>query len=242
MLMCATVYFRSESVELAITMLDETDFRMGQKLATGPMRVTVADSSYKSQKEKPLASEQAKTKGTGANRDRSKVIKKNQEMNKYVSSPRSRFVRLLTSTCSRLADWDDDDDNPSALPDTSSRWDKVVVLKRMFTQKLLAEDADAISDITEDVREEAEKCGTVNNVTLFDKEEDGVVTVRFANAMAATACAKQFAGRMFDGVHVEAYIADGTEKFKKSKKQDANDEEEEKRLEGFGNFIEGDGA
>ncbi|KAK3725226.1 hypothetical protein LTR37_000737 [Vermiconidia calcicola] len=218
------VYFRSESVELAITMLDETDFRMGQKLATGPMRVTVADSSYKSQKEKPLASEQAKTKGTGANRDRNKVLKKNQEMN------------------NRLADWDDDDDNPSALPDTSSRWDKVVVLKRMFTPQLLAEDADAISDITEDVREEAEKCGSVSNVTLYDKEEDGVVTVRFANAMAATACAKQFAGRMFDGVHVEAYIADGTEKFKKSKKKDAGDEDEEKRLEGFGNFIEADGA
>ena len=32
---------------------------------------------------------------------------------------------------SRLADWDDDD--PSALPDTSTRWDKVVVLKQMFT-------------------------------------------------------------------------------------------------------------
>ena len=32
---------------------------------------------------------------------------------------------------SKLADWDDDD--PSILPDTSSRWDKVVILKHMFT-------------------------------------------------------------------------------------------------------------
>jgi hypothetical protein len=32
---------------------------------------------------------------------------------------------------SKLADWDDDD--PSLLPDTSSRWDKVVILKHMFT-------------------------------------------------------------------------------------------------------------
>lgn len=32
---------------------------------------------------------------------------------------------------SKLADWDDDD--PSALQETSSRWDKVVILKHMFT-------------------------------------------------------------------------------------------------------------
>ncbi len=30
-----------------------------------------------------------------------------------------------------MTDWDDDD--PSELHDTSSRWDKVVILKHMFT-------------------------------------------------------------------------------------------------------------
>ena len=78
----AAVYYRPESVELAINMLDETDFSMGQQVVTGLMRVKEADSSYKSQKEQPLSSEQAKTKGTGANRDRQKIIKKNQEMNR----------------------------------------------------------------------------------------------------------------------------------------------------------------
>lgn len=33
--------------------------------------------------------------------------------------------------CSKLADWDDDD--PSALPDTTSRMERVVILKHMFT-------------------------------------------------------------------------------------------------------------
>lgn len=79
-----TVYFRPESVQLAINMLDETDFRLGQQVATGPMRVREAEASYKSQKELPLATDQAKKKGTSANRDRNKVIKKTQEMNKYV--------------------------------------------------------------------------------------------------------------------------------------------------------------
>lgn len=83
------MYFRPESVQLAIDMLDETDFRLGQQVATGPMRVKEADASFKSQKDKPLASEQAKQKGTGVNRDRQKVIKKNMEMNKYVTVSRS---------------------------------------------------------------------------------------------------------------------------------------------------------
>lgn len=32
---------------------------------------------------------------------------------------------------SKLADWDDDD--PQTIQDTSSRWDKVVILKHLFT-------------------------------------------------------------------------------------------------------------
>lgn len=80
-------------MQLAIDMLDETDFRMGQQVVTGPMRVKEADSSYKSQKEQPLSTEQAKTKGTGANRDRQKIIKKNQEMNRCVL----RCCGLVTS-------------------------------------------------------------------------------------------------------------------------------------------------
>ena len=74
------VYFKPEAVPNVIYMLDGTDFRYGQKLDTGPMRIVEADSSYKRQKEQPLAGDKAKTKGTGANRDRQKVIQKNEQM------------------------------------------------------------------------------------------------------------------------------------------------------------------
>ena len=37
----------------------------------------------------------------------------------------------LIGVCRKLTDWDDDD--PQALQDTSSRRDKVVILKHMFT-------------------------------------------------------------------------------------------------------------
>jgi HIV Tat-specific factor 1 len=112
---------------------------------------------------------------------------------------------------SRLADWDDDD--PSAMPDTSSRWVKVGVLKQMFILQQLEEDPAALLEIKEDVREECEKHGKVTNVVLYDKEEVGVMTVRSSNAMAAEACAKVFDGRWFDKRRMEAYITDSNEKF-----------------------------
>ena len=67
------VYFRPESVNLAIQMLDDSDFRLGAAGPTGNMRVQAADFSYKSQQEAP-----AKT----TNRDKKKIIRKTQKLNK----------------------------------------------------------------------------------------------------------------------------------------------------------------
>jgi HIV Tat-specific factor 1 len=92
-----TVYFRPESVNLAINMLDDSDFRLGVSGVKGKMRVKVADQNYKVQKDRPAASQEAKKKGTSANRDREKAIKKAEEMNKYVA--RKMFSHDPTRTC-----------------------------------------------------------------------------------------------------------------------------------------------
>ncbi|KAL8722424.1 MAG: hypothetical protein Q9225_001103 [Loekoesia sp. 1 TL-2023] len=214
------VYFRAESIDLAIQMLDDTDFRLGQLAPGGKMRVAAADFSYKTQKDAPAKS---------SNKDKKKIIKKTQKLN------------------NKLADWDDDD--PQAIQDTSSRWDKVVILKHLFTLKELEEDPAAILDIKEDIREECAKIANVTNVVLFDKEPDGVASVRFSNAEGARACVRVMDGRFFSGTRVEAYIADGSEKFKKSseKKLQLEDEGEEgdeegKRLDQFGSWLEGGGG
>lgn len=69
------VYFRAESVDLAIQMLDDTDFRLGQPAPTGKMKVAAADFSYKTQKDAPAKSN---------NKDKKKIIKKTQKLNKSV--------------------------------------------------------------------------------------------------------------------------------------------------------------
>ena len=209
------VYFRPESVQLAIQMLDDTSFRLGFEGPMGRMRVSVADYSYKKQTEAPT--------GKPNKKDQKRIIKKTEKLN------------------SRLADWSDDE--PSALTDTSSKWDKVVILKHMFTLEELAEDPGAVLDIKDDIREECAKLGEVTNVQLFDKEADGIVSVRFTNVQAAQACIRLMNGRWFEARQVEAYTADGSEKFKKTNEKkvtyEKDDEDgEDDRLDKFGNWLE----
>jgi len=67
------VYFRPESVDLAIQMLDDTDFRLGSDGPMGKMRVQAADFSYKNQQEAPTKS---------SKKDQKKIIKKTQKLNR----------------------------------------------------------------------------------------------------------------------------------------------------------------
>ncbi|KAK3646952.1 hypothetical protein LTR22_013979 [Elasticomyces elasticus] len=211
------VYLRPESVGMAVDLGDGYDFRTGQSGAA--LRVTAADASYKSQKDQPLKSDEAKKKGTNANHDRQKVIKKAEEMN------------------GRLADWDDDD--PSVLAKTSSRWDKLVVLENMFTIEGLAADPGLALDIDVDVKKDGMKFGKIANVTIFDLEEKGIVTVRFTDVLAARACVRSFNGRQYEDRRIVAYTADGTEKFRKARKTTKQKETEETaRLEAFSADLE----
>jgi HIV Tat-specific factor 1 len=70
------VYFRPESVNLAVQMLDDSDFRFGETGPQGKMRVQPADFSFKAQQEAP-----AKTNI----RDKKKIMKKTQKLNRFVT-------------------------------------------------------------------------------------------------------------------------------------------------------------
>ncbi|KAL3420892.1 nuclear mrna splicing factor-associated [Phlyctema vagabunda] len=201
------VFFKAPSVDMAIMLLDDTDFRIGSGQAGGRIRVQAAESSYKKVQHNNDAGKETKERPQTSMKDKQKIIKKTQKLD------------------ARLADWDDDE--PSAVLETSSRWDKVVILKHMFTLEELAEDPAAILDIKEDIRDECSKLGEVTNVVLFDMEEDGIASIRFANSEAARACVNLMDGRSFAGQTVKAYISDGKEQFKKAKKKEEDEVTEE---------------
>ncbi|KAI9728622.1 MAG: hypothetical protein M1828_002728 [Chrysothrix sp. TS-e1954] len=213
------VYFRPESVQLAIDMLDDSDFRFTPGGKTGKMRVLEADSSFKKNTEKTEMPKGRKTV------DQKKVIARKEKLN------------------SKLADWDDDD--PQAMPATTPKDAKVVILKYMFTAQEIEEDPAAAGEIEEDIRDECSKLGQVQNVTLFDKEPEGVASVRFNSAQSAMDCVQKMNGRNFDQRVIEATIATGEEKFKKTRKQENHKAEDqlndEERLKKFGQELESGG-
>lgn len=209
------VFFKPQSVEMAIMLLDDTDFRItASGTRDGRIRVQEADSSYKKvQYDKDGAkagdggstTNNSKSNGNGngngerrpPTKDRQKIIKKTQKMD------------------AKLADWSDDD-APATAP-VNLKKDKTVVLQHMFTLQELEEDAAALLEIKEDIRDECSKLGTVTSVVLYDEEEDGIVTVKFKESESALACINLMHGRSFGGMRVEAALATGKERFNKSK-------------------------
>jgi HIV Tat-specific factor 1 len=192
------------------------------------MRVKAADTSYKRTQTAGNGDQQATRRGKPS--DKQKIMEKTARLNQ------------------RLADWSDDEDggamlNPEVKKEVkkASKWDKVVVLKHMFTPEGLAkemeEDPTTKEDLLEDVKDQCVESGEVLDLFLFDLEPDGVITVRFAEVEAALDCVRRLNGRKFDGRTVEAFISKG-ERFKKSRLSEADEEAEKRRLEAFAERIE----
>lgn len=225
------VFFKPQSVDMAIMLLDDTDFRYSSSgLTSGRMRVQAADSSYKRTNQqmeggagngKRIASgEGESSNGNGGNNGGVDKSKRAREQDK------KKIIKRTQKLDAKLADWDDDDPYSAQL-ETNVRKDKVVILRHMFTLKELEEDPAALLDIKDDIRDECEKLGPVTNVVLYDLEEEGVVSVKFKTYEAAEACVERMDGRAFDGRTVRASIATGRERYKKSGKEQEKDKAEE---------------
>jgi len=204
------VFFKPESVHMAIMLLDDTEFRLTGDPNAPRMRVMEADSSYKKVKYdtagdgegadgKPASQAQAQAPPRRSEQEKAKIIRKTQKL------------------ASKLADWSDDESHAAKTLQPPKKWERVVILRNMFTLEELRDDPTAILDIKEDVREECEKLGPVTNVVLYDLEEEGIVTVKFKTREAAEECLRLMHGRAFGGRIIEAYFATGRERFRKSK-------------------------
>ncbi|PNS20963.1 Splicing factor U2AF-associated protein 2 [Sphaceloma murrayae] len=209
-------FFRPESVQMAIDLLDATDLRT---YMSGDMRVQVADMSYKKHKEYKAGDGDKKGR---PGKDVAKIKKMTEKMN------------------SRLADWDDDD--PQVVEEEvkpASKFDKTVYVKHMFTLEEMEEEPELLLELPEDIREKAEEeeWGAITTIDVFDKEPDGVVKIRFKDAKSAMRAVMNMDGRIFGGHQLEAYVATKREVYRKSDR-DVDEEEEERRLKKYGEELE----
>ncbi|CAG8030926.1 unnamed protein product [Penicillium olsonii] len=211
------VFFRPESINLAISLLDETEFRFGETTPGGPMRVKESDPSYLLKRKDGAEKRKVNTN------DQKKIIERTQRLN------------------SKLADWSDDDARP--LKRKATRAEHVLILEHMFTLKLIEEDPAEIIELKEEVREECEKFGEVTRVVLYDEEPTGIITVRFKDARDAARCRERMDGRHFGGATVRAYINESRTLFRKSDNRyygydSEREEEEQRRLDRYGDWLE----
>lgn len=234
------VFFKPESVNMAIMLLDDTDFRFpapGAPSDRPKMRVQAADSSYKKTKydADSGAGQGTSNQNNGSNNDNNGSNNNNNNGTsnhpQRSSQDKAKIIRKTQKLSAKLADWSDDDDPAAMRESINPKYQRVVILRNMFTLDELREDPAALLDIKEDIREECAKLGPVTNVVLYDEEEDGIVSVKFRTREAAEACLRVMHGRAFAGRIVEAYLATGRERFRKSKgdksaeKGDASDQE-----------------
>ncbi|KAH6657498.1 hypothetical protein BKA67DRAFT_190280 [Truncatella angustata] len=230
------VFFKPQSVEMAIMLLDDTDFRYSSSgTPSGKMRVQAADSSYKKVQheagDETAAGGAAHTpatavaggaaapaaNGRGGASTADAAPRTAAQIRREREQDKQKIIKRTQKLDAKLADWDDDEPYGAQL-ETNQRKDKVVILHHMFTLQELEEDPAALLDIKDDIREECEKLGAVTSVTLYDLEKDGVVSVKFQSPKSAEACVEMMDGRAFDGRTVRATFATGREKYRKSGK------------------------
>ncbi|KAI1474770.1 hypothetical protein F4774DRAFT_318392 [Daldinia eschscholtzii] len=225
------VFFKPQSVDMAIMLLDDTDFRFSSSgLASGRMRVQAADSSYKKMNYESEASNNnnngeasAEANADDSTSERSKrILGAGKVPDRAREMEKQKIIKRTQKLDAKLADWDDDDPYGGQL-ETGARRDRVVILRHMFTLRELEEDPAAMLEIKEDIREECSKLGPVTNVVLYDLEEEGIASVKFKTPEAAEACVNLMDGRAFDGRTVRATIATGRERYRKSGKKQGDD-------------------
>ncbi|GAA5829460.1 hypothetical protein JCM5353_001341 [Sporobolomyces roseus] len=207
------VYLQKESVELAVRLFDQTELRLG----SGEGLIGVQEAKWE---EKKKESRDGKGEEELGGVEKKKKEERQKKMGKKAAALRQK-----------LGDWSSEDEDESKL--TSKKFKGVVVLEGMFSLKELEEDATLLLDLKEDVRDECENLGTVTNVTLYDKEDRGIMTVRFKEELSAQACIAKMSGRFFAGRTIQAYPMNSSHKFIKSGRGGDDD-----LLEGTG--LEGD--
>ncbi|KAG0059908.1 hypothetical protein BGZ89_012711 [Linnemannia elongata] len=150
-----------------------------------------------------------------------------------LADERKKKVQKKYQKLEKKLDWFDDENLVKA-----DKWNKVCILKHMFTLQELEADPTLLLDLKEDIREECEKVGEVTNVIIYDHHPEGVVSVRYKDKESADLCVKLMSGRFFAGQRVVAEIYDGHTKYESQKSKEELEEEEKQRLDRYAKWLE----
>ena len=203
-------YAREESVDLAVQVLDEGMFRPTAK---------------KREDQYPLKVTRAKFEQRG------ELVE-----TKQTSYAKKKVARLAAK---QAVDWDESENGRITGGVKGLR---IIVLKHAFTLNQLSEthDEDAFLKVLEsNLYKECSELGTVEKITMFSQNPEGVVVIKFTQPSAATDAIKAFDGRSLVPNHnkVEAIFWDGVTDYT-VRDEHREREETEQRHDEFGSWLD----
>jgi hypothetical protein len=119
---------------------------------------------------------------------------------------------------------------------------RIIVLKHVFRPSKFEntdeeEENRLVAELAKDVKLECEQWGTVEKITVFSKNPEGVVVIKFTQPIAASDAVRRFNGRMWREQRIEAIFWDGVTDY--TVKNEMKEQlEEEKRQAEFGDWLE----
>ncbi|PWN20479.1 hypothetical protein BCV69DRAFT_294165 [Microstroma glucosiphilum] len=264
-------FFKAESCQLAIQLLDGTCLRAAEGKSTPLMKVQMADWSGKeTEGSKTETVKPSNGNGAHANPEQGSSASKSTAASAPSAStstagpsakkPRNeqdkkKAAKRYARMNEKLAGWEsssDEETSASLRPSGAQAGylnplSRTLILKRIFTLSELSSDPSLLLDLSSDIREECANFGEVTSVTLWDLEPEGVVSVKFRKGEEAQAALKVMDGRFFAGRRIEAFLSEGNKvKFRRSRGEAAglgeeSDEEGAEKKDGFGEWLEGEG-
>ena len=200
-------YARPESVQLALTLLDDAPFRPMVDPTSGKLSVT-----------------RAKFEQHGQSYDTNKKPKK--------SNAKRKVARLAAL---QAVQWDDTGENGRITGGLKGLC--IVVLKNMFDPKDIDQNDDALQKLEQGTHELCAGFGTVEKMTVFAKNPEGVMVVKFAQPQAASTAVQELDGKPRDGRIMEAIFWDGVTDYT-VRDEKAEEKATNERHEEFGNWLD----
>ncbi|KAJ9476569.1 Cold sensitive U2 snRNA suppressor 2 [Pseudozyma hubeiensis] len=243
------VYFKPESVELAINMLDETSLRGAIGSAGGGAQVMRVQRAEFPTAERSSGQAKSTSRSVAESSDKKANKPKDEPTNgarrNLTDQDRKKIAKRVARLETKLSDWRDDSPSPTAsdaeltnptaaTASHAASTGRTVVLTKMFTLFELDSDPTLLLDLKEDVREECNSTiGGVTNVVLWDAEPEGIMTVKFQTAEQAQSCVSMMKGRFFAQRRIDAWVITGKPRFRRSgAQQDAGDSDDDPEANG----------
>eukprot|EP01097_Dermamoeba_algensis_P004962 TRINITY_DN3163_c0_g1_i1.p1 TRINITY_DN3163_c0_g1~~TRINITY_DN3163_c0_g1_i1.p1 ORF type:complete len:333 (-),score=133.86 TRINITY_DN3163_c0_g1_i1:256-1254(-) len=205
------VYFKRESVPLAITLLDESQF--GNKTIR-VAEATSKDDDKKKKKPKKKKVIAGESKANIEKRLKKKKMDQTQELGWEEGETRVHVVLKHMFHPDEAEEREKEEEGIPGRPPGSGR------------ESFYAE-------VKDDITEEVKKLGEVDKVTVFNGNPEGVVVIKFKEPWIAEKCIQTMNDRFYAKRRIIAEFYDGVTNYKVK-----DQESEEKRLKDFEKWLE----